>query len=88
MAKPIFIAFIPVHSLPTEEIETYISDIAKQSDMPDYHCLWVPVHSLDYPTFKVFYEKDFDLVKYEELQQIVKDSINNMLDERKFEIKN
>jgi hypothetical protein len=42
--------------------------------MPDYYIL---VHGTyeDNPSFQVFYEKDFNEVKFEVLKQIVKDYI-------------
>jgi hypothetical protein len=72
MAKPIFIVCIPIDDgIDTEEVLNSISE-----QFQDYHVL---VASSEYHTeitFKCFYEKDFDEVKYDELKGIVKGMVN------------
>lgn len=46
-------------------------------DYTDYHWFCFYKYGIEEPEFKVFYEKDFDQVKYEELKKIVLQSIEN-----------
>ena len=70
MAKPIFIIAVPQRD--AEIIPILLQELKRK--MKDYHHIVYP-HSKDEPEFKVFYEKDFDEVKYEELKQIVIDRL-------------
>lgn len=70
MAKPIFIIAVPQRD--ADEIPFIMQNL--KDTMSDYHHIVYP-HSKDEPEFKVFYEKDFDEVKYEELKQIVIDRL-------------
>ncbi len=78
MAKPIFIAGIPriIGNSRTGDVR----DIQKmlEEKFADYHVL-VYLKCEDEggePDFQVFYEKDFDEVKYEELKEIVRAKID------------
>ena len=73
MAKPIFLIGIPF---------SLVGHVSKVQDFTnkkfvDYYTL-VYAHGNQGIEFKCFYEKDFNEVKYEELKQIVKDSINDL----------
>ena len=67
-AKPIFIV-----SIPSKNANEYVSELMKELEkrLIDYHVLVVQYDEIDYPEFQVFYEKDFNNVKYEELKAIV-----------------
>ena len=80
--KPIFLIGLPrpdmgvsrqSHQAWKEFLEQTQSALIKKFD--DYHVL-VYEHPGNEPKFQVFYEKDFNKVKYEELKQIVIDSVN------------
>lgn len=75
MPKPIFLAGIPRKLSSPESL----SELQKkfERDMPDYHII---VYTSDgyQIKFEVFYEKDFNEVKYKELKQIVKDSVKKI----------
>lgn len=80
MAKPIFLIGVPVgdndEDLRIEALEK-IQEVISEEIYEEYHVI---VHPRFYETefnFQVFYEKDFDEVKYEELKQIVLGSIKN-----------
>ena len=68
MAKPIFIVKVP------ESLKEYFGVVTNsvRSGIKDYHCITVLSNVQDFE-FQVFYEKDFNEVKYEELKQIVKE---------------
>jgi len=74
MAKPIFIIGVP-ELLEAEYIEKLNKDIV--SKMKDYHVFVYIDQTLKEFKFQAFYEKDFDEVKFEELKQIIKDSVSN-----------
>ena len=73
MTKPIFLVGLP--ALATTE-ELYFHQSKLNEKLKQYYVL---VHQTNGEelTFKCFYEKDFDQVKFEELKQIVNDSIKN-----------
>lgn len=74
MAKPIFLVGYP-HEI-AQSIE--IDQMKLEHKMPDYYPL-AYIHNKKDMEFKVFYEKDFDEVKFEELKQIVKDAVSSYL---------
>ncbi len=67
MAKPIFLVGLPHRD------EGYVNDIVEGLNLKltDYHTI-VYMHHKDDTEFRVFYEKDFDEVKFEELKEIVR----------------
>ena len=67
-AKPIFIV-----SIPSKNANEYVAELTEilNKRLNDYHVLVVQYDEIDFPEFKVFYEKDFNKVKYEELKAIV-----------------
>ena len=71
MAKPIFTVGIDICSF--EENYERVEKMCTEK-MPDYYVLVYSATTTD-PIFNVYYEKDFNEVKYEELKQIVKDSM-------------
>lgn len=76
-AKPIFIVKLP--DAPSIELQQSIND-KLANKMPDYHVLVISGEThLQTVDFQVFYEKDFNEIKYEELKQI----INNSTQDRK-----
>ncbi len=73
MAKPIFIIGA---SFPDMKSYYRAQENIHQVLGEDYYCILYP-HNHDTPHFQVFYEKDFNEVKYEELKQLVGDLIIN-----------
>lgn len=73
--KPILVVGLP-EDAPKEAIDLVGEKISSTID-EEYHVLVYISKKIDF-SFQVFYEKDFDEVKYEELKQIVKDKINNL----------
>lgn len=71
MAKPIFIVFAAKNI--ERERRTDIANMLTNK-IDDYHCLVVSTDNNE-NEFKVFYEKDFNEVKFEELKRIVEDAI-------------
>lgn len=71
--KPIFIV-----GLQNSINASHIDEISKsiQAVITDYHVL-VHTTNNDNNQFQVFYEKDFNDVKFDELKKIVSDSLNN-----------
>lgn len=72
MVKPIFIVELPITFTFSQLDE--ISNLLTEK-LIDYYVLVVR-NSVSKITFKCFYEKDFDEIKYEELKQL----ITNLLD--------
>lgn len=71
MAKPIFIIGIPNSTkYDIDRIKKFIG-----KEMSDYYVLVYSVNSKFNYSFQVFYEKDFNQVKFEELKRIIKDKI-------------
>lgn len=68
--KPIFTVKVPFNA--GSEIHKIRKSL--QKDIPEYHIL-VFNHYKDDIEFNAFYEKDFNEVKFEELKQIVQNSI-------------
>ena len=70
MPKPIFIIGFP--EAQGMDLNAIYNTIAQK--LEDYYVIIYPIGG-DRPEFKVFFEKDFNLVKYEELKQIVLDAV-------------
>jgi hypothetical protein len=71
MAKPILIVGA---LLPNQKFyDIYYRNLQKLLS-EDYYCI-LYAHDHNTPHFQVFYEKDFNEVKYEELKQLVNDLI-------------
>ncbi len=74
MAKPIFLVELPIS---TDKEEVIGIQSMLESKMTDYYCIvYISRSSYDID-FKVFYEKDFDEIKYEELKEMVRSNLNN-----------
>lgn len=71
-AKPIFIVRLPIDIFEKDR-PVFIQDNLRKK-LHDYHVI-VLMCNVDEPKFEAFYEKDFNEVKFEELKQIVKDSL-------------
>lgn len=71
MPKPIFIIQIP-DTERRENFELYIKQL--ENKFPEYYVLihTAPIKRVE---FKMFYDNDFDEIKYEELKQLVLDSL-------------
>ena len=71
MAKPIFIIGLP------QMAEAYVTNLQQiaSSKMKGYYVLIVNLPMSSEPVFKAFYEKDFNEVKYNELKEIVLNSL-------------
>jgi hypothetical protein len=70
MAKPIFLVSVPSHLWPDlNKIENYL-----ENKFYDYHVLCIS-NDNEKIEFKVFFEKDFDEVKFDELKNVVTRSI-------------
>jgi hypothetical protein len=73
MVKPIFIVGV---SFINDEHFNLTQKSLQETLGEDYYCI-VYLHNHDTPHFQVFYEKDFNEVKYEELKQLVGDLITS-----------
>jgi hypothetical protein len=72
MAKPIFIVGLPLDQrIKRDESQKSLEDKIGE----DYYCLAYVDSNLKEPKFQVFYEKDFNEVKYEELKKIIEDAL-------------
>tara|TARA_R110000737_G_scaffold295887_2_gene302527 strand:- start:44 stop:262 length:219 start_codon:yes stop_codon:yes gene_type:complete len=71
MAKPIFIVESPM--MQTQEEFAKIEEVLKNK-LNDYHLLMVQANVDDF-NFKVFYEKDFTEIKYDELRKLIKEKL-------------
>lgn len=74
MAKPIFIVRACPMSDDEEHSGKLIASLANnlQVQLHDYHVLTVQDNNLESFQFEVFYEKDFNEAKFEELKEIVR----------------
>lgn len=70
MAKPIFIVYMPYKHL--NQIKEVIPVL--QETLVDYHVLCL-AHESESIDFKVFYDKDFTAINYEELKQMIKEKL-------------
>jgi len=71
MAKPIFIVEVPMMLHPEEFLNT---QKLLERQITDYHVLMVKTNVDDYK-FKVFYEKDFTEINFDELKKLIKDKL-------------
>ena len=69
MAKPILV--ITISRSESEQSASAIQKIVKKTVDNEYHVIIVSVDIEQAPKFEVFYEKDFNEVKYEELKSII-----------------
>lgn len=69
MAKPILV--ITISKGESKQSATDIKRIVKKTVDNEYHVIVVSVDIEQAPKFEVFYEKDFNEVKYEELKSII-----------------
>jgi len=73
MTKPKPIVIVKIGLLSNTEENKKLTDMLEDR-FEGYHVLVCFVGNLPEPEFQVFYEKDFNHVKFEELKQIVKDN--------------
>lgn len=75
-AKPICVVYLPImHSgekMPWKMCNDMTRDFEERK--PDYHWFFIPSDE-EKIEFKVFYEKDFTPIKYEELKQLIQKEI-------------
>lgn len=69
-AKPIFTVGLPEKDTEQDQLQNFLTNLKEQ--FTDYYILMY-TYSGEEPKFQVFYEKDFNKVKFKELKQIVKD---------------
>ena len=74
MPKPIVVIFLPKETTMCEAVAVKQS-LEKTELFKEYHVLCAS-SNLDSFDVKVFYEKDFNEVKYKELKKIIEDSLN------------
>jgi hypothetical protein len=75
MAKPILIIKLPYEfHMNCESFEEIVKSIESRTGQ-EYHVLPVIEKERTELDFQVFYEKDFTEVNYEELKEIIKESI-------------
>jgi hypothetical protein len=68
MPKPILIIGVPS----SIDLKEYIADLRESEIKEDYYIIIYTTNDNEF-TFQVFYEKDFNEVKYEELKRIISD---------------
>jgi hypothetical protein len=73
MPKPIFLIGVPNDIRSEEQVHNIRKAIERK--IKDYHVLVYTSNTSEFD-FKCFYEKDFDNVRFEELKEIVKQTIN------------
>lgn len=76
MAKPILVIGVPskVSGEEFREVKNRLSEYKELQE--DYHVLIYTNHIIDETKFEVFYEKDFNEVKYKELKAIIEKAVN------------
>ena len=74
MAKPILV--ITISKGESKQSATDIQRIVKKTVDNEYHVIVVSVDIEQAPKFEVFYEKDFNEVKYEEFKSIIINKLN------------
>lgn len=86
MAKPICVIYIDESVLPAKTADEVWELCGKLCDgytemMPDYHVFVIPDFNKEEPIpvfdCKVFYEKDFTEVQYQELKEIIESGLKN-----------
>ena len=71
MAKPIFIVEAPM--MQTQEEFANVQKLL-ENKLNDYHVLMVKMDVNDF-NFKVFYDKDFTEINYDELRKLIKERL-------------
>ena len=71
MAKPIFIVETPMMQTHEEFVNT---QKLLENKLNDYHVLIVQTNVDDF-NFKVFYDKDFTEINYDELKKFIKEKL-------------
>ena len=71
MAKPIFIVEAPMMQTHEEFVNT---QKVLDNKLNDYHVLIVQTNVDDF-NFKVFYDKDFTEINYDELKELIKEKL-------------
>lgn len=79
--KPILVIRIPA-PIPSEQIKSIKKDKKIQEIKKEYHVLVTESYLINDVQFEVFYEKDFNEVKYEELKEIIRNSIKENKNEQ------
>jgi hypothetical protein len=96
MAKPICIIYFPENMQPANGRVDWIFDFARflngeqcsgekwkqENYFKDYYWFCFYKHDIAAPEFKVFYEKNFIEIQYQELKEIITKSINDSNDKR------
>jgi hypothetical protein len=80
MSKPIAFLYLPANLDASGERTDWsicreIADIM-EAKMPDYYWIAVPDHDATRIELKVFYEKDFTPIQYEELKSMIEKQIS------------
>lgn len=75
MAKPIFLIGLPYKRV--HQAQIYDIQKSLESKFTDYYTLVYTQHNVEDVLFNVFYEKDFNEIKYEELKEIVRQEYDN-----------
>lgn len=78
MAKPIALLQLPLtlgNGKMTEWRDCREIQETMESKMPDYYWLVIPNHTIETIDFKVYFEKDFTEIQYEELKQLIEKSL-------------
>lgn len=86
MAKPICVIYFPYSCFISHstiyEIGAFLNGddlngkLKKETKFTDYHWFVFYKSGITEPEFRVFYEKDFDEIKFEELKKLVLESVN------------
>ncbi len=71
MAKPIFVVETPMMQTQEEFVNT---QKVLENKLNDYHVLMVQANVDDF-NFKVFYDKDFTEINYDELRKLIKEKL-------------
>jgi len=78
MAKPICVIFYNKDFDKSQQTYREIADFL-DNKMPDYHVFFLPKHDNEETLeFKVFHEKDFTEIQYQELRQLVENAIEEI----------
>ena len=75
MAKPIFIVEAPM--MQTQEEFANVQKVL-ENKLNDYHVLMVQMDVNDF-NFKVFYDKDFTEINYDELRKLINEKLKQLL---------
>lgn len=77
MAKPIVIIYLDDESIGEQPVSRMCVKIMEQQNelRPDYYWFCVPDHEAKRVELKVFHEKDFTEVQYQELKTIIEQAV-------------